>query len=139
MGGRCAFQGKGAGYGFQASAVGCYAVCISQTVQGQPLEGKEGRCKTVTTFGCKPPFQLCFGPYISSVIAISQTSQTSQITSLNTSKRLIRLTLFSTLKHYSSILGGGNAVAQGRHQMRQVSQGSFSSGIGKKPVSVPVT
>lgn len=41
MGGNCAFQGSRARYGFQASALDCYAVCISQTVQGQPLEDKE--------------------------------------------------------------------------------------------------
>ena len=121
VGGSCTFQGKGAGYGFQASAIGCFTVCISQTVQGQSLEGKESRCKTVTTLGCKPPLQLCLGPYISPMLATSQTSQTSHLTSLNTSERLIRLTLVSTLKHYSSTLGDGNAVAWGRHQRRLVS------------------
>lgn len=47
MGGNRAFQGSGAGYGFQASGLDCYAVCISQTVQGQPLEGKESRVKAL--------------------------------------------------------------------------------------------
>ena len=117
VGGSCAFQGRGAGYRFQAFAVGSYAVCINQTVQGQPLEGKENRCKTVTTFGCKPALQLCLGPLISPMLATSQTSQTSYLTSLNTSKRL-RLILFGTLKHYSSTCDGN--VMTERHQRRQV-------------------
>lgn len=91
MGGSCAFQGRGAGYGFQASAIGCYAVCISQTVQGQPLEGKKCRYKRITAFGYKPPLQLCLRPYISPMLATSPSSKISHLASLNTSKRLFRL------------------------------------------------
>lgn len=138
MGGSCAFQGKGAGYGFQASAVGCYAVCISQTVQGQPLEGKKCRYKRVTAFGYKPPLQLCLGPYISPMLATSPSFQISHLTSLNTSKRLFRPGNTTAALRRWKCHGFGETPKEAGVSPSKA-QGSVSSGINKKPVSVPVT
>lgn len=74
-------------------------------------QGEQVNLHPVNTSGYKPPPQLCLGPYISPTLA---NTQTSHLISLNICQKLIRLTWFSNLKHFSSTSGDGNAMAWGR-------------------------